>query len=484
MPAEEAREDIDMSDPAIPLCVDLDGTLTRADFLFESFFVLLKRQPLAIFLCVFWLLRGKAYLKEQIALRVTLDVGVLPYNGRLVDYLREAREAGRPLYLCTASNQRFASQVAAHFGLFSGVLASNASMNLLGKNKAAALVKQFGEHGFDYCGDARADVPVWRRARRAIVVGNRQIARIARKANAEIVFFEEKRRLIPLVLKEMRVHQWVKNSLIFVPLLSGHRFNDLGAVLAACLAFASFSLTASSVYLLNDMLDLDADRRHPRKHSRPFASGTLPLSLGIVLTILLLGAGFGLAALLPWRFGVVLVAYMIATVAYSFVLKRIALIDVFTLASLYTVRVIAGGECNNISLSYWLILFSVPIFLSLAMLKRYVELEAMFQQGKTEAAGRGYITQDMSILRSYGTAAGYLAVLVLALYLNSPEFKLLYQHPKLLWPVFALTLYWVSRIWMLAFRGQMHDDPIVFTFKDRVSCAVIGLCGVFMVLAI
>lgn len=473
-----------MSNPTIPLCVDLDGTLARTDFLLESFFVLLKQSPLSIFLCFYWLLRGKAYLKDQIALRVTIDVGVLPYNRQLVDYLRDARSAGRPLYLCTASNQRFASQVAAHFGLFSGVLASNACMNLRGKHKADALVEQFGDHGFDYCGDARADVPVWRRARQAIVVGDPQIAKAARKVNAQIVFFEEKRRLLPLVLKEMRVHQWVKNVLIFIPLLTAHRFNDLQAVLAACIAFASFSLSASSVYLLNDMLDLDADRRHARKRSRPFASGRLPLSLGIVLTIVLLGAGGALATLLPWQFGAVLIAYMAATVAYSFVLKRLTLIDVFTLACLYTVRVIAGGECANIPLSYWLILFSVPLFLSLAMLKRYVELEAMFQQGKTEAAGRGYITQDMSILRSFGTAAGYLAVLVLALYLNSPELKLLYRHPKMLWAVFALTLYWISRIWMLAFRGQMHDDPIVFTFKDRASCAVIGLCGVFMALAI
>jgi len=473
-----------MSNPTIPLCVDLDGTLARTDFLLESFFVLLKQSPLSIFLCFYWLLRGKAYLKDQIALRVTIDVGVLPYNRQLVDYLRDARSAGRPLYLCTASNQRFASQVAAHFGLFSGVLASNACMNLRGKHKADALVEQFGDHGFDYCGDARADVPVWRRARQAIVVGDPQIAKAARKVNAQIVFFEEKRQLLPLVLKEMRVHQWVKNVLIFIPLLSAHRFNDLQAVLAACIAFASFSLSASSVYLLNDMLDLDADRRHARKRSRPFASGRLPLSLGIVLTIALLAAGGALATLLPWQFGAVLIAYMAATVAYSFVLKRLTLIDVFTLACLYTVRVIAGGECANIALSYWLILFSVPLFLSLAMLKRYVELEAMFQQGKTEAAGRGYITQDMSILRSFGTAAGYLSVLVLALYLNSPELKLLYRHPKMLWAVFALTLYWISRIWMLAFRGQMHDDPIVFTFKDRASCAVIGLCGLFMALAI
>lgn len=472
-----------MSNPTIPLCVDLDGTLAQTDLLLESFFVLLKQSPLSIFLCFYWLLRGKAYLKDQIALRVMLDVGVLTYNRQLVDYLRDARSEGRTLYLCTAANQRFANQVAAHFGLFSGVLASNARMNLHGKHKADALVEQFGDHGFDYCGDARADVPVWRRARQAIVVGNRQIAKAARKVNAEIVFFEEKRRLVPLVLKEMRVHQWVKNMLIFVPLLTAHRFNDIHAVLAACIAFASFSLSASSVYLLNDMLDLDADRRHARKRSRPFASGRLPLSLGIVLTIVLLVGGLALATLLPWQFGAVLIAYMAATVAYSFVLKRLTLIDVFTLACLYTVRVIAGGECANIALSYWLILFSVPIFLSLAMLKRYVELEAMLQQGKTEATGRGYITQDMSILRSFGTAAAYLAVLVLALYLNSPDLTLLYHHPKMLWAVFALTLYWVSRIWMLAFRGQMHDDPIVFTFKDRSSCAVIALCGVFMALA-
>ncbi|WP_027795709.1 UbiA family prenyltransferase [Paraburkholderia acidipaludis] len=473
-----------MSNATIPLCVDLDGTLTTTDFLLESVLVLFKQNPLAIFLCFVWLLRGKAYLKDQIARRVTIDVGVLPYNPALVDYLRSARSAGRPLYLCTASNQRFASQVADHLGFFSGVLASNARMNLRGKEKADALVEQFGEHGFDYCGDALADVPVWRRARQAIVVGDPQIAAAARKVNAEIVFFEIKRRWLPLILKEMRVHQWVKNVLIFVPLLTAHRFTDPQAVFATCVAFLSFSLGASSVYLLNDMLDLDADRRHARKRSRPFASGNLPLSLGIVLTIVLLGAAGTLATLLPWEFRAVLAAYMAATVAYSFFLKRLTLVDVFTLACLYTVRVIAGGACNHIALSYWLILFCVPIFLSLAMLKRYVELEAILKQGKTEAAGRGYITQDMSILRSFGTAAAYLAVLVLALYLNSPELKLLYRHPQLLWAVFALTLYWVSRIWMLAFRGQMHDDPIVFTFKDRASCSVIGLCCVCMVLAI
>ncbi|SIT43588.1 UbiA prenyltransferase [Paraburkholderia piptadeniae] len=473
-----------MANAAVPLCVDLDGTLTRTDVLLEGFLVLLKQRPWAIFLCIAWMLRGKAYLKEQIAQRVTIDVGLLPYNTQLVDYLRDERSSGRPLYLCTASNQRFADQVASHFGMFEGVFASNGERNLLGRTKAKELVDRFGDGGFDYCGDALADVPVWRQARRAIVVGDRHIAAAARKVNDAIIFFENRRRFLPLVLKEMRVHQWVKNLLIFVPLLTAHRFTDVHSIVASLIAFASFSLCASSVYLVNDMLDLDADRRHERKRSRPFASGNLSLSFGIVLASVLLVGSAGLAAFLPLQFAAVLVAYFATTVAYSFNLKRIALVDVFTLSCLYTVRVVAGGAATGIFLSYWLSLFCVPIFLSLAMVKRYVELDSIRRTGKMKAAGRGYITQDMSILRSFGTASAYLAVLVLALYLNSPELKLLYRHPKALWVMFALTLFWVSRIWMIAFRGQMHDDPIVFAFKDKVSCAVIGLCATTMLLAI
>lgn len=473
-----------MLNTSVPLCVDLDGTLTRTDFLLEGLLVLFKQQPLAIFLCAFWILRGKAHMKEQIARRVSIDVGVLPYNTTLLDYLRNERSSGRPLYLCTASNERFANQVARHFGMFDGVVASTGDHNLLGPNKAKALVDQFGDHGFDYAGDARSDIPVWQRARRAIVVGDRHIAAAARKVNAATIYFEQKRHYVPLVLEEMRIYQWVKNVLIFLPLLTAHRFTDVGAVLATCIAFVSFSLCSSSVYLLNDMLDLDADRRHERKRGRPFAAGNLPLSLGIAMSVALLAASAGLASLVPWRFGAVLAVYFATTIAYSFSLKRLPLIDVFALACLYTVRVIAGGAAAGIFLSYWLILFCVPVFLSLAMVKRYVELNGLLQAGKSELVGRGYITQDLSILCAFGTASGYLAVLVLALYLNSPEFKVLYHHPARLWALFPLTLYWISRIWMFAFRGQMHDDPIVFTFKDRISCAVMGLCAIAMVLAI
>lgn len=473
-----------MLNTSVPLCVDLNGTLTRTDLLIEGLLVLFKQKPWSIFLFAFWILRGKAYLKEQIARRVNIDVGVLPYNTKLLDYLRDEHSSGRPLYLCTASNERFAQQVASHFGMFDGIVASTGEHNLLGPNKAKALVDQFGDHGFDYCGDARSDIPVWRRARRAIVVGDHHIATAARKANAATIYFEQKRHYVPLVLEEMRIYQWVKNVLIFLPLLTAHRFTDIGAVIATCIAFASFSLCSSSVYLLNDMLDLDADRRHERKRGRPFAAGNLPLSLGMAMSVAMLAGSATLATLLPWRFGAVLAAYFATTVAYSFSLKRLPLIDVFALACLYTVRVIAGGAAGGIYLSYWLILFCVPIFLSLAMVKRYVELNGLLHAGKSELVGRGYITQDLSILCAFGTASGYLAVLVLALYVNSPEFKVLYHHPVALWVLFPLTLYWISRIWMFAFRGQMHDDPIVFTFKDNVSRAVMGLCAAAMFLAI
>lgn len=468
----------------VPLCVDLDGTLARTDLLFEAFFALARQNPLALLLCIVWMLRGRAYLKEQIAKRVTLDASMLPYNTQLLAYLRSERSSGRELYLCTATHGTLAEQVATHIGLFTGVFATRGQLNLRGSNKARVLVEQFGDGGFDYCGDARADIPVWRRARRAIVVGSRHIEAAARKVNATTIFFDDNRHRLPLALKAMRPYQWIKNVLVFVPLLAAHRLADPLALRDACIAFAAFCLCASSVYLLNDMLDLDADRRHVRKCSRPFASGNLPLSWGVVLTVVLATAAGGLTVLLPAPFAAVLAGYFAATLAYSIALKRMALVDVFTLACLYTVRVIAGGAATAIMLSHWLILFCVPIFLSLAMVKRYVELDAILREGKAEAAGRGYITQDMSILRSFGTASAYLAVLVLALYLNSPEQRLLYSHPPALWMLFALTLFWVSRIWMFAFRGRMHDDPIVFAFRDRVSVAVIALCGASMLLAI
>ncbi|SAK81437.1 Decaprenyl-phosphate phosphoribosyltransferase [Caballeronia catudaia] len=473
-----------MTDVSVPLCVDLDGTLTSTDLLAETFLVLVKKNPIYLFLCLVWLLNGKARLKAEIAKRVSIDVSVLPYNMDFVGFLREQRENGRDLYLCSASNQQLVDQIAKHFGFFRGVLASDEVRNLKGSQKASALTERFGAQGFDYCGNGLADVPVWKQARQAIVVGNRRIAAAAKKVNQTIVVFEQRRSLLRLVVKEMRVYQWVKNLLIFVPLLTSHRFTDAPTILAEVTAFFSFSFCASACYLLNDMLDLDSDRRHLRKRSRPFASGQLSLALGMVLTVTLLIAAATLASRIEQLFQVVMVAYFVATLLYSFKLKRFALVDVFALAALYTSRIIAGGAAGDIRLSDWLIMFSVMMFLSLAMVKRYTELDGLLRAGQVSASGRGYVTQDLGILRSFGTASGYVAVLVLVLYLNSSQVHVLYRHPHALWMLFGLLLYWISQTWMLAFRSQMHDDPIVYAVKDPFSLLVIFLCVATVVVAV
>ncbi|CAB3792853.1 UbiA family prenyltransferase [Paraburkholderia fynbosensis] len=472
-----------MAGATVPLCVDLDGTLTHSDVLIESFLILIKQNPLYVFLCIIWLLRGKAHLKAEIAARVAIDVSLLPYNARLVDFLRQERSHGRDLYLCTAGDHRYAEQVASHFGFFKGVMASDASRNLSGSHKAQTLSATFGIQGFDYCGNARADIPVWTLARQAIVVGSKSIEAAARKVNQTTVFFEESRPFIRLALKEMRVYQWVKNLLIFLPLLASHRFTQVDTLIDMGIAFLSFCFCASSVYLLNDMLDLDADRRHIRKRDRPFASGKLPLLAGIILMLVLLSASASLAIMLTPAFQLVLTGYVVITLAYSFRLKRIVLIDVFVLAALYTARIVAGGAAGNIVLSDWLIMFSLMIFLSLAMVKRYTELDKIQRDGKTAAAGRGYLADDMSIVRSFGTAAGYVAVLVLALYMNSSDVTVLYRHPHRLWVLFCLLLYWISRVWMIAFRGKMNDDPIVFAIKNRGSLLIIMLCVLTVIAA-
>ncbi|HZV98906.1 MAG TPA: UbiA family prenyltransferase [Methylophilaceae bacterium] len=474
----QAASESPSSSPSIdiqtPLCVDLDGTLIKTDLLLESFLVLIKRNPLYIFQCLLWLLHGKAYMKAEIAKRIKLDITLIPYNELITSYLYEEHQRGRKLYLCTASDRLLANEVAKHLGYFSGVFASDGRYNVSGTNKAHVLKHQFGDDGFDYIGNSYDDVPVWKAARKAIVVGNQGIAGAAFKVNTNTTVFEHQGFSLKKALKAMRVYQWVKNILIFIPLLTSHRFTEASAVMYSVIAFFSFSLCASSVYLLNDMLDLEADRRHARKRHRPFAAGHLSLSIGMVMTVALLLSSLGLALLLPPKFTLVLGAYYVLTLAYSFKLKKMQLVDVFALAGLYTSRVVAGGAAAAITLSSWLVLFSITIFLSLAIVKRYTELDAMLRNGGTSAAGRGYLTQDLGILRSFGVAAGYLAVVIMAIYTNSPDIKLLYRHQSGLWGVFALMLFWISWMWMHAFHGKMHDDPIVFALKNRTSLLTIA----------
>lgn len=469
----------------VALCVDLDGTLIHSDLLLESFLLLIKDNPLYLLLVPFWLLGGKAKLKREIASRVKLDGAALPYTKPLVAWLRDQKAAGRQLWLCTASDENLARAVADHLGFFDGVLASNGQTNLSGSNKAAALVAKFGEKGFDYCGNEKVDLRVWPHARGAIVVNaNESLVAEAARVTQVLGQYPFKPAGLKVVLKALRVHQWAKNALIFVPVAAAHQLGDVTVLGQALMAFVAFSLCASSVYLLNDMLDLAADRQHHSKCHRPFAAGTLSLLFGLLAAPLLLVAAVLISLCLPAKFLLVLTAYYVVTLAYSFSLKRMVMIDVLTLAGLYTVRIVAGAAATAIPLSFWLLMFAIFIFLSLAIVKRYAELHQMKVQGKLKAQGRGYQVEDLSLLQSLGGASGYLSILVLALYLNTPDIARMYSQPKLVWLLVPIMLYWISRIWMQTHRGNMHDDPLVYALKDRTSLITGAMAAVVLALAV
>jgi len=469
----------------VALCVDLDGTLIHSDLLLESFLLLIKDNPLYLLLVPFWLLGGKAKLKREIASRVKLDGSALPYTKPLVAWLQAQKAAGRKLWLCTASDESLARAVADHLGFFDGVLASNGQTNLSGSNKAAALVAKFGEKGFDYCGNEQVDMRVWPHARGAIVVNaSESLAAEAARVTQVLGKYPFKPAGLKVVLKALRVHQWAKNALIFVPVAAAHQLGDVAVIGQALMAFVAFSLCASSVYLLNDMLDLAADRQHHSKCHRPFAAGTLSLLFGLLAAPLLLVVAVLISLCLPAKFLLVLTAYYVVTLAYSFSLKRMVMIDVLTLAGLYTVRIVAGAAATAIPLSFWLLMFAIFIFLSLAIVKRYAELHQMKVQGKLKAQGRGYQVEDLSLLQSLGGASGYLSILVLALYLNTPDIARMYHQPKLVWLLVPIMLYWISRIWMQTHRGNMHDDPLVYALKDRVSLITGAMAAVVLALAV
>lgn len=468
-----------------PLYVDVDGTLLRTDLLAESFFALLKHNPFYLFLIPFWLLRGRAWLKQQIAERIDIDVEVLPYHTEFLEYLRSEAGRGRELYLATASSEKFTQAIAGHLGCFTGVLASDAHRNLKGSHKLAAMLDRHGERGFDYAGNASVDLKIWPHAREAILVSpQRGVAKAAQTlGNVKHVFSE--RGAGPVTyLHAIRVHQWLKNLLLFVPILTAHQWSEMLAISNALLAFAAFSLCASSVYLLNDLLDLPADRRHPNKRRRALAAGRIPLLNAALLMLLLLGTGIGIGYQLPGLFFAILLLYIGITLTYSLYLKSIAIVDVVVLASLYTLRIIAGAAAINVALSFWLLAFSMFIFYSLALVKRCSELGTVNNMQGESSWGRSYMVSDMSTLYSMGIASGYISVLVLALFINSPDVMQRYHYPQGLWLLCPAIIFWVSHIWLKASRGEIHDDPLVFAITDRGSQLVVLACILISVLSL
>ncbi|MBU2098710.1 MAG: UbiA family prenyltransferase [Gammaproteobacteria bacterium] len=463
-----------------PLVVDLDGTLIYTDMLHESAIKVLRDQPLTTLWIPVWLSRGKAVLKEHLAQRSDFDPQTLPYNEALLDWLRQQKMAGRTLVLCTASDRLIADAIATHLGLFDEVIASDGRVNLTGRNKADALAERFGATGFDYAGNSWKDIPVWARARRAVVVNApASVARAARDCCDIEQIFLSPRTSIRTWIHVVRAHQWLKNLLIFVPLLAAHDANTSASWFMLMVAFFAFSFCASSVYILNDLLDLESDRLHVRKRRRPFASGLVPAWAGVVLMPMLLISGITLATWVGGGFLNWLLFYFVLTCAYSFILKRVMLIDCITLAMLYTLRIVAGAAAAGVALSFWLITESAFLFLSLAFVKRYAELSLQSRQedGEGRVHGRGYHTNDATLIRALGIGAGYVAVLVLALYLNSPDASEIYPHLRFVWMTLPVIFFWISWMWLQASRGNMHDDPLVFAAKDRISLLA-GACFV------
>ena len=466
------------------LCVDLDGTLIRGDLLHESVFALLRTAPLAAFALPLQLRRGKAALKRAIAERVAVDAANLPYNGELLAFVRAERAKGRRIALVTASDRAYADAVAAHLGLFDDVLGSDGSVNLRSHDKAAALAERYGERGFDYAGNSRDDIAVWDRAHTAFVVGDAPAARrYADERGLARMDGEAVRSRLRVWARTLRLHQWLKNVLLFVSLVLAGQVDHLPSWIATVTGFVAFGLTASSVYVLNDLLDLESDRRHSRKRERPLAAGLVSVPHALAAAALCLFGAALLALTLPPLFALVLATYYAATLAYSFALKRKMLVDVFVLAGLFTVRVIAGSVAIGAPVSAWLLAFAMFFFLSLALVKRFVELASEVAASDGKVAGRGYRPCDIEIVSQAGLASGFAATVVLALFIDAPSTEASYNHPEAVWLLCPLVLYMVVRIWMLARRGEMNDDPVVFLMRDWRSLLVTAVGASILLVA-
>lgn len=465
--------------------VDLDGTLIHSDLFVEGIFEYLKSNPLLIFQVIWWLLlKGRSYTKFAIAEQIDIDVASLPFRKNLIETLNIKKAQGHEIILATASPKKWADKISEYLGLFDGVLASTPDTNLKGRNKLSAIQNYSDGHAFTYAGNALADRPIWTAADACIFVNapSADIKTAKDKGKSHTSFTDQSHSFFQFI-KGMRPHQYAKNMLIFVPLITAHQYFNIEMLAATFIAFLCFCLCASGVYFLNDLLDMQADRCHPTKKERPLASGKLSIGWGIMGSILLPMISLAIAFYsLSITFGLTLLAYYLTANLYSFYLKRISTADVMALAGLYTMRIIGGATASGVILSSWLIAFSIFTFISLGYLKRYIELRPKQQNSET-IKGRGYSSDDTETMFSLGTSNILAAVVILSLYINSEEVKSLYQTPEALWGLCFLMLYWGNRIWVGARRGKIHDDPIVFAISDKVSWLVAFLMGVIILVA-
>jgi 4-hydroxybenzoate polyprenyltransferase len=469
------------------LYVDLDGTFIKSDMLLESFLVAFKNNPFILFSAFFWLLRGKAFLKQKLSESGRVNVVSIPVNPQTFKFLEQQKSLGRKIVLATASNQSIAKDFVDNYAIFDAYIASTASNNLKGQNKLNAILElsKDNEHQFDYMGNSTEDFILFERATNSYLVS--PTAKARRKSKQGHIFTEyfddTSKTSLKLWIKQLRVYQWLKNSLIFVPLLVANQFTDLNAITNTLLAFLSFGLLASSTYVINDLVDLESDRTHKRKCNRPLASCQIQILPAILVATVLFTISLLLAWSLSTGFLITLIVYLILTLSYSFKIKRYFGMDVIALASLYTIRIFAGAAVIGVTVSFWLLSFSMFIFLSLALVKRCAELVALKQHNQVQISGRDYNTNDLLVFTSFGTTSSLIAVLMYCFYMNSNVLSNQYQEPQLLWLSLPALGYWLMRMWVKTLRGEMHDDPIVFSLKDRGSMLSIMVMAFFTMVA-
>jgi len=465
----------------VPLCVDLDGTLVRSDMLIESILILARQSPWSLFKLPHWLIKGKSVLKHEVAQRCDLSDAVVPYNQEVIDYVTNERSK-RKAVLVTGSHHSIAELVQQQTGLFDEIKGSDESVNLTSHRKGEWLVSEFGEQGFDYIGNDSDDLNVWPLAREAMVV-SRPNGIVSKTSQTFSKIFELPSTNVKDYLSLLRVHQWSKNVLVLVPFALDQRFGDWPSTFAILLAFFAMCLLASLTYIVNDMLDLQADRQNETKAKRALPSTRITLEEGAKIGLLLALAVVILGFFLPAAFNLILLCYTAMTLSYSFVLKRYVILDVCMIAALHTLRVVGGTVAIAAEWSFWLLAFSMFIFFSLALAKRVAELINLQKANKEKTLGRDYRVSDLPVLISTGVSTGYLSVLIVALYINSDKVRVMYNTPDFLWLVCPILMYWIGRLWMITARGEMHEDPIIFAMRDRTSLDIAGVVAVVVVAA-
>ena len=452
-----------------PLVLDIDGTFLRTDMLLECFWAGLGRDPWATLLTSVTFIGDRARLKAELARIAGLRTDLLPVNGGVLAEVEAARAAGREVVLASASDISLVSRLAADHGLSERVFASDGRHNLKGASKAAALVAAIGEGGFDYAGNETADREIWACAARALVVNDPASAGWLEAQGKPVARISGGWRFAG-VLKAFRPHQWVKNLLLFVPLLAGHAFAPL-PWLVTLFGMVAFSLAASSIYVVNDLLDLEADRLHATKCRRPFASGAVPIGVGMAAGLGAGAAALVIAALIGWGFLGVVALYMALSLAYSLRLKRLRWIDIATLAALYTLRVIAGALASGVDLSGYLLVFIYPVFIALGSVKRITELTLATSDARLP--GRGYGRPDRSDLLNVAVLGMIGALLAFFGYSFSDQAVRLYPERWLLWVALAAIAWWLWRMIRMGWAGRQDHDPIVFALRDKRGIGIL-----------